>query len=91
MGAEWAVMHPIKHPRHKPYGRGATGAARESRLRTDESRLYFGSGEHFAEHETVVQLAREHFADLPSEMPERFVPGVYTGGEFREVRAGRAQ
>src|SRR4051812_12875195 len=38
------------------------------------------------EHETVVELARKHFADLPSEMPERFVPGVYTGGEFREAR-----
>jgi predicted Zn-dependent peptidase len=38
------------------------------------------------EHETVLELAREHFADLPAEMPSRFVPGVYTGGEFREAR-----
>ncbi|GAC1342859.1 MAG: pitrilysin family protein [Acetobacteraceae bacterium] len=38
------------------------------------------------EHETVVELARQHFADLPAEMPGRFVPGAYTGGEFREAR-----
>ena len=38
------------------------------------------------EHETVVELARKHFADLPSEMPDRFAPGSYGGGEFREAR-----
>jgi predicted Zn-dependent peptidase len=38
------------------------------------------------EHETVVELARQHFADLPSEMPAPFVPGIYKGGEFREAR-----
>jgi len=38
------------------------------------------------QHETVVELARQHFADLPSEMPGRFVPGDYTGGEYREAR-----
>ena len=38
------------------------------------------------EHETVVALARQHFADLPSEMPNSFAPGAYTGGEFREAR-----
>ncbi len=38
------------------------------------------------QHETVVELARKHFADLPSEMPSRFVPGAYAGGEFREPR-----
>jgi len=38
------------------------------------------------EHETVVELAREHFADLPAEMPGTFVPGRYAGGEFREAR-----
>jgi predicted Zn-dependent peptidase len=37
-------------------------------------------------HERVVELAREHFADLPSEMPTQFVPGAYGGGEFREAR-----
>jgi predicted Zn-dependent peptidase len=38
------------------------------------------------QHETVVELAREHFADLPVEMPGQFLPGAYTGGEFREAR-----
>src|SRR4051794_9150845 len=37
-------------------------------------------------HDRVLELAREHFADLPSEMPGRFVPGRYTGGEYREAR-----
>jgi transposase-like protein len=34
--------------------------ARESRLHTDESNLYFGSGEHFAAHETVKHGADEY-------------------------------
>jgi transposase-like protein len=34
--------------------------ARESRLRSDESRLYFGSGQHFAGHETVKHSAAEY-------------------------------
>ena len=38
------------------------------------------------EHETVVALARRHFADLPSEPPPAFAPGVYKGGEYREAR-----
>jgi predicted Zn-dependent peptidase len=38
------------------------------------------------QHETVVELARKHFADLPTDMPGRFVPGAYAGGEFRESR-----
>ena len=33
---------------------------RESRLHTDESRLYFGSGEHFAAHETVTHSHKEY-------------------------------
>jgi predicted Zn-dependent peptidase len=31
------------------------------------------------QHETVVELARKHFADLPAEMPGRFLPGAYAG------------
>ena len=38
------------------------------------------------QHDTVVELARQHFADLPSDMPAPFVPGAYRGGEFREAR-----
>lgn len=38
------------------------------------------------EHERVVELAREHFADLPGAMPDTFLPGDYAGGEFREAR-----
>jgi transposase-like protein len=34
--------------------------ARESRLHTDESRLYFGSDEHFATHETVTHFRKEY-------------------------------
>jgi transposase-like protein len=34
--------------------------ARESRLHTDESRLYFGSDAHFASHETVKHTAKEY-------------------------------
>ncbi|GIK82299.1 MAG: DDE transposase [Alphaproteobacteria bacterium] len=33
---------------------------RESRLHTDESRLYFGADQHFASHETVHHTAREY-------------------------------
>jgi transposase-like protein len=34
--------------------------AKESRLHTDESRLYFGADEHFAAHETVTHSAKEY-------------------------------
>ena len=34
--------------------------ARESKLHTDESRLYWGADEHFAEHETVKHSADEY-------------------------------
>ncbi len=37
-------------------------------------------------HESVVDLARQHFADLPGAMPGPLVPGAYRGGEFREAR-----
>ena len=37
-------------------------------------------------HDAVVDLARQHFADLPSAMPGALVPGAYRGGEFREAR-----
>lgn len=37
-------------------------------------------------HETVVDLARKHFAGLPSAMPGPFAAGSYAGGEFREER-----
>ena len=37
-------------------------------------------------HETVVELAGRHFADLPADMPPKYEPGVYVGGEFREER-----
>ena len=38
------------------------------------------------QHETVVDLAKQHFADLPSDLPPRFHAGDYRGGEFREAR-----
>lgn len=34
--------------------------ARESRLHTDESKLYFREGEHFSQHETVRHTAKEY-------------------------------
>ena len=34
--------------------------AKEIRLHTDESRLYFGAGEHFAAHETINHSAKEY-------------------------------
>jgi transposase-like protein len=37
--------------------------ARESRLHTDESRLYTGSDEHFASHETVTHFRKEYVRD----------------------------
>ena len=37
-------------------------------------------------HDTVVDLARQHFADLPAVMPGPYAPGTYRGGEFREAR-----
>ena len=38
------------------------------------------------QHGTVVELAKQHFADLPSELPPPFEAGAYRGGEFREER-----
>jgi transposase-like protein len=37
--------------------------AKDSRLHTDESRLYFGADEHFAKHETVKHSAGEYVRD----------------------------
>jgi predicted Zn-dependent peptidase len=37
-------------------------------------------------HEAVVDLARTHFADLPTELAGPALPGLYKGGEFREGR-----
>ena len=37
--------------------------ARESRLHTDESRLYFGADQYFASHETVRHSAKEYVRD----------------------------
>ena len=37
-------------------------------------------------HETVVELVRTHFADLPAEMPPAYQASAYKGGEFREDR-----
>ena len=34
--------------------------SRESRLHTDESRLYFGADQHFSSHETVKHSAKEY-------------------------------
>src|SRR5215218_7085448 len=36
---------------------------RESRLHTDESKLYFREGEHFLQHETVHHTAKEYVRD----------------------------
>ena len=41
----------------------AENVAKESRLHTDESRLYFGSDQHFASHETVKHSAGEYVRD----------------------------
>jgi transposase-like protein len=38
----------------------AANIAKESRLHTDESRLYHGMGEHFASHESVKHVAKEY-------------------------------
>ena len=38
------------------------------------------------EHNRVVDLVGQHFADLPAEMPRPLEPGRYAGGEFREER-----
>src|SRR5579875_1794590 len=37
-------------------------------------------------HERVLELAQEHFADLPAIAPPELVAGRYHGGEFRESR-----
>jgi predicted Zn-dependent peptidase len=39
------------------------------------------------EHDQVVDLVQQHFADLPKSELEEPMPADYTGGEFREVRA----
>ena len=38
------------------------------------------------EHDRVVDLVSEHFADLPARMPPTPAPSMYDGGEFREDR-----
>ena len=38
------------------------------------------------EHDTVVDLVKRHFADLPEVAPDAPEPARYVGGEFREVR-----
>ncbi|MFT8243004.1 M16 family metallopeptidase [Roseomonas sp. BN140053] len=38
------------------------------------------------EHETLVELTRRHFADLPTADAHDAEPARYTGGEFREER-----
>jgi predicted Zn-dependent peptidase len=38
------------------------------------------------EHDQVVDLVQQHFADLPAKMPKQPAPGLYAGGEFREAR-----
>ncbi|MCQ8277808.1 insulinase family protein [Acetobacteraceae bacterium KSS8] len=37
-------------------------------------------------HEDVVELARSHFGDLPTELVGQTDPGRYLGGEFREEK-----
>ncbi len=37
-------------------------------------------------HDRVVALAAEHFADLAKDTAPAYVPGMYSGGEFREAR-----
>jgi predicted Zn-dependent peptidase len=38
------------------------------------------------DHDRVVGLVRQHFADLPVDLAPRAEPGRYDGGEFRESR-----
>jgi predicted Zn-dependent peptidase len=38
------------------------------------------------EHDTVVDLVKQHFADLRTDMPHAASAGRYDGGEFREAR-----
>ena len=38
------------------------------------------------QHDTVVDLVKTHFRDLPSKAPPAYTPGHYKGGEFREAR-----
>jgi len=38
------------------------------------------------QHEQIVALAAQHFADLPTHTAPKMAPGRYRGGEFREER-----
>ncbi|MSP05077.1 MAG: insulinase family protein [Acetobacteraceae bacterium] len=38
------------------------------------------------QHDDVVALAKQHFADLPDAAPPSPLPSLYQGGEFREAR-----
>ena len=38
------------------------------------------------QHEAMLDLVGKHFADLPAAKPPITEPGLYTGGEFRQVR-----
>ena len=37
-------------------------------------------------HEQIVDSVRQHFADLTTETPPAYLPGLYEGGEYREHR-----
>jgi transposase-like protein len=54
--------------------------AKESRLHTDESRLYFGADQHFASHETVVHSRKEYArGDVNTNSAEGFF-GIFKRG-----------
>jgi len=38
------------------------------------------------DHDRFVDLVAQHFADLPTDRAPPALPGIYTGGEFREAR-----
>ena len=58
----------------------ANNIAKESRLHTDESRLYFGMDEHFASHETVKHVAKEYVrGDVHTNSAEGFF-GIFKRG-----------
>ena len=81
----------------QPMGRPTLGTEERIRTMPRESLMGYMRGHYAAgntvvaaagnlQHETVVDLARRHFADLPSEMPPAYAPCRYAGGEFREER-----
>jgi len=79
-GGDVRAFHVAIADQRTVHGIVANNIAKESRLHTDESRLYFGMKEHFADHETVVHSRKEYArGDVHTNSAEGFF-GIFKRG-----------